>query len=169
VKSTEILDKVNNSTIADMCSSDYNKREKNIRTFNSVKYYVISLVLDTLVRRMVASSSDDIEISFEELMQEIWKNSTYDMEWKLSAARVELIVAEMSWMNLIVNTGETSKNPNIKLTQEGFAAYRDQRFHSIAASLMEAKESRLLSTIAIVVSFVTLIATIISVFYTAIK
>ena len=145
------------------------KKEKNIRTFNCVKYYVISLVLDILVRRMSISSSGDIEISFEELMKEIWKNSTYDMEWKLSAARVELIVAEMSWMNLIVNTGETSKNPNIKLTQEGFAAYKDQRFHSIAASLMEAKESRLLSTIAIVVSLVTLIATIISVFYTAIK
>ena len=152
-----------------MCCNRFYKRENSLRTFNSVKYYVISLVLDTLVRRMVVSSSDDIEISFEELMQEIWKNSTYDMEWKLSAARVELIVAEMSWMNLIVNTGETSKNPNIKLTQEGFAAYRDQRFHSIAASLMEAKESRLLATIAIVVSFVTLIATIISVCYAAIN
>lgn len=93
-------------------------------------------------------------------MKEIWGNSTLDMEWKLSAARVELIVAEMPWMNLIVNTGETSKNSNIILTEEGFAAYKDQRFHSIAASLMEAKESRLLATIAIVVSFVTLIATI---------
>lgn len=141
----------------------YFEVENNQRIFNSVKYYVISLVLDTLVRRMVISSSKDIEISFEELMQEIWKNSTFDMEWKLSAARVELIVAEMSWMNLIVNTGETSKNPNIKLTEEGFAAYKDQRFHSIAASLMEAKESRLLATIAIVVSFITLIATIISI------
>lgn len=141
------------------------KRENNIRAFNSVKYYVISLVLDILVRRMVIRSSKDIEISFADLMKEIWKNSTFDMEWKLSAARVELIVAEMSWMNLIVNTGETSKNPNIKLTEEGFAAYKDQRFHSIAASIMEAKESRLLATIAIVVSFITLIATIISIWF----
>ena len=141
----------------------YFKTENNQRTFNSVKYYVIIIVLDTLVRRMVVNSSKNIEISFEELMQEIWKNGTFDMEWKLSKARVELIVAEMSWMNLIVNTGETSKNPNIKLTEEGFAAYKDQRFHSIAASLMEAKESRLLATIAIVVSFVTLIATIVGV------
>ena len=139
------------------------KKGKEIRAFNSVKYYVISLVLDTLVRRMVLSSSTVIEISFEELMKEIWKNSTSDMEWKLSAKRVELIVAEMSWMSLIVNTGETSKNPNIKLTEEGFAAYKDQRYHSIAASLMEAKTSRLLATIAIVVSFVTLITTIISI------
>ena len=141
------------------------KKGKEIRAFNSVKYYVISLVLDTLVRRMVLSSSTVIEISFEELMKEIWKNSTSDMEWKLSAKRVELIVAEMSWMSLIVNTGETSKNPNIKLTEEGFAAYKDQRYHSIAASLMEAKTSRLLATIAIVVSFVTLITTIISIFF----
>lgn len=147
----------------DMNLGKYFEVENNQRIFNSVKYYVISLVLDTLVRRMVISSSKDIEISFEELMQEIWKNSTFDMEWKLSKARIELIVAEMSWMNLIVNTGETSKNPNIKLTEEGFAAYKDQRFHSIAASLMEAKESRLLALIAIVVSFVTLIATIISI------
>lgn len=138
------------------------KKEKDIRAFNSVKYYVISLVLDTLVRRMVLSSSKEVEISFGELMREIWKNSTFDMETKLSAARVEMIVAEMSWMNLIVNTGETSKNPNIKLTEEGFAAYKDQKYHSIAASLIEAKASRLLATIAIVVSFVTLIATIIS-------
>lgn len=145
-----------------MSLRNYFKRENNLRTFNSVKYYVISLVLDTLVRRMVIRSSKDFEISFEELMQEIWKNGTYDMDWKLSKSKVELIVAEMSWMNLIVKTGETSKNPNIKLTEEGFAAYKDQRFHSIAASLMEAKESRLLALIAIVVSLVTLIATIIS-------
>ena len=71
------------------------KREYNIRVFNSVKYYVISLVLDILVRRMVVRSSKDIEISFADLMKEIWENSTFDMEWKLSAARVELIVAEM--------------------------------------------------------------------------
>lgn len=96
------------------------KRENNIRAFNSVKYYVISLVLDILVRRMVVRSSKDMEISFADLMKEIWENSTFDMEWRLSAARVELIVAEMSWMNLIVNTGETSKNPNIKLTEEGW-------------------------------------------------
>lgn len=72
------------------------KRENNIRLFNSVKYYVISLVLDILVRRMVVRSSKDMEISFADLMKEIWENSTFDMEWKLSAARVELIVAEMS-------------------------------------------------------------------------
>jgi hypothetical protein len=144
----------------------YYKKEKELRTFNSVKYYVMSLVLDILVRKMVVNSitkANEVEIPFKELMQEIRIDSTFDIEWKLSAARVELIVAEMSWMNLIVNTGETSKNPNIKLTAEGFAAYKDQRFHSIAASLMEAKESRLLATIAIVVSFVTLIATIISI------
>lgn len=87
------------------------KRENNIRVFNSVKYYVISLVLDILVRRMVFRASKDIEISFADLMKEIWENSTFDMEWKLSAARVELIVAEMSWMNLIVNTGEKVKIP----------------------------------------------------------
>ena len=144
----------------------YYKKEKELRTFNSVKYYVMSLVLDILVRKMVVNSitkANEVEIPFKELMQEIRIDSTFDIEWKLSAARVELIVAEMSWMNLIVNTGETSKNPNIKLTEEGFAAYKDQRFHSIAASLMEAKESRRLATIAIVVSFVTLIATIISI------
>lgn len=109
------------------------------------------------------TNANEVEISFNELMQEVWKNSTPDMEWTLSAARVELIVAEMSWMNLIVNTGDTSKNPNIKLTEEGFAAYKDQRFHSIAASLMEAKESRRMAMIAIVVSFITLLATIISI------
>lgn len=38
------------------------KRENNIRVFNSVKYYVISLVLDILVRRMVVRSSKDLEI-----------------------------------------------------------------------------------------------------------
>ena len=139
------------------------KRENDIITFNGVKYYVFSLVLDILVRRMVIASSKGIEISFEELMGEIWKSSTFDMEWTLSQKRVEMIVAEMSWMNLIVNTGETSKNPNIKLTEEGFSAYKDQRFHSIAASLMETKQSKRLSIIALVVSFVTLLATIISI------
>ena len=142
------------------------KKEKELRTFNSVKYYVMSLVLDILVRRMVVNSitnANDVEMPFKDLMQEIWKDSTHDMEWNISIARVELIVAEMSWMNLIVNTGETSKNPNIKLTDEGFAAYKDQRFHSIAASLMEAKESRFLAIIAVVVSFITLLATIVSI------
>ena len=144
----------------------YYKKEKELRTFNSVKYYVVSLVLDILVRRMVINSitnANEVEIPFKELMQEIWKDSTHDMEWNISIARVELIVAEMSWMNLIVNTGDTSKNPNIKLTDEGFAAYKDQRFHSIAASLMEAKESRNLAIIAVVVAFITLLATIVSI------
>lgn len=141
---------------------DYYKREKNIRRYNGVKYYVISLVLDILVRRMVVVSSNDVEISFDELKQELWENSTMDMEWRIPVARIELIVAEMSWMNLIVNTGETSKNPNIKLTKEGYEAYKDQRYHSIAASLMEAKETRNLAIIAIVVSFITLIATLAS-------
>lgn len=143
-----------------------NKKEKNIRTFNSVKYYVISLVLDILVHKMVENRNDRTiggEMLLEDIMSEIWKNSIYDMEWNLSMARVELIVSEMSWMNLIVNTGDTSKNPNIKLTDEGFAAYKDQRFHSIAASLMEAKESRRLSLIAIAISIITLVITTISI------
>lgn len=142
------------------------KKERELRTFNSVKYYVISLVLDILVRRMIVKSitnANEVEMSFEDIMQKIWKNSTFDMEWNISIARVELIVAEMSWMNLIVNTGDTSKNPNIKLTDEGFAAYKEQRFHSIAASLMEAKESRRLSLIAIAISIITLVITTISI------
>lgn len=142
------------------------KKERELRTFNSVKYYVISLVLDILVRRMIVKSitnANEVEMSFEDIMQKIWKNSTFDMEWNISIARVELIVAEMSWMNLIVNTGDTSKNPNIKLTDEGFAAYKEQRFHSSAASLMEAKESRRLSLIAIAISIITLVITTISI------
>lgn len=144
-----------------------NKKEKNIRTFNSVKYYVISLVLDILVHKMVENRNDRTiggEMLLEDIMSEIWKNSIYDMEWNLPIARIKLIVPEMSWMNLIVCTGE-KENPNIKLTDEGFAAYKDQRFHSIAASLMEAKESRKLSVIAIVISFITLIVTAISIIF----
>ncbi len=121
-----------------------------------ILYFLWASVFLGLILVSLQSGSS---VSFVHSME----NSTFDMEWKLSAARVELILAEMSWMNLIVNTGETSKNPNIKLTEEGFAAYKDHRFYSIAASLMEAKESRLLATIAIVVSFVTLIATIIGI------
>lgn len=142
------------------------KKEKELRTFNSVKYYVMSLVLDILARRMVINgiiNANEVEMPFNELMQEIWKKSTSDMEWNISIKRVELIVAEMSWMNLIVNTGDTSNNPNVKLTEEGYAAYRDQRFHTIAASLIEAKESRMLATIAVVVSFITLLTTIVSI------
>lgn len=143
------------------------RKEKKLRTLNSVKYYVISLVLDILARRMVFSriaNADDAGITFNKLMQEIWKYSIYDMEWNLSAARVELIVEEMSWMNLIT-TERISENPNIRLTDDGFAAYKDQRFHSIAASLMETKESRRLAVIAVVVSFVTLIVTIVGVWH----
>ena len=149
-----------------MSKYKFYKKEKELRTFNSVKYYVMSLVLDILVRKMVFNSitnANEVEIPFKDLMQEIWKDSTSDMEWNISIARIELIVAEMSWMNLIVNTGDTSKNPNIKLTEEGFAAYKDQKFHSIAASLMEAKESRRLAIIAVVVSFITLLATIVNI------
>lgn len=142
----------------------YQKKENELRTFNSIKYYVISLVLDILVRRMIVGNFKEAAISFEELMQEIWKNSTFDMKWDLSPARVELIVAEMSWMNLIVNTGETSKNPNIKLKDEGYKVYQDQKFHSMAASLMEAKASRNLSVLAITISFITLVITLISIF-----
>lgn len=161
------------------------KQEKEICKFNSIKYYVISLVLDILVRQMVVSiikntknssssikneniffdEKNNVEISFNDLMKEIWKNSTFDMEWSISVARVELIIVEMSWMGLIIKTGETNNNLNIKLTQDGFIAYKDQRFHSIAASLLEAKESRKLALIAVIVSFITFVATIISFLY----
>ena len=46
--------------------------------------------------------------------------------------------------------------------QEGFTAYHDQRFHSIAASLMGAKEIRKLALIAVIVSISTLLVTVIS-------
>lgn len=142
----------------------YQKNENELCTFNTIKYYVISLVLDILVKRIIASNLKEVEISFEELMQEIWKNSTFDMKWSISPIRVELIVAEMSWMNLIVNTGEMSKNPNIKLKDEGYKAYQDQKYHSMAASLMEAKASRKLSVLAITLSVITLVITLISIF-----
>jgi hypothetical protein len=142
----------------------YYKKEKDLRTFNSVKYYVISLVLDILAQRMALNSianANEVELPLNKLMQEIGKYSTFDMEWTLSKVRVELIVAEMSWMNLI--TSGTRENPDIRLTDEGFAAYKDQRFHTIAASLMEAKENRRLGIIAVVVSLVTLLVTIVSI------
>lgn len=52
------------------------KKEKELKTFNSVKYYVMSLVLDILVRRMVVNSitnANAVEMPFKDLMQEIWK------------------------------------------------------------------------------------------------
>ena len=49
----------------------------------------------------------------------------------------------------------------LSLSEDGFRAYQEQRFHSISASLFEAKISRELAIIAIVISFVSLVIAII--------
>ena len=68
-------------------------------------------------------------------------------------------ISELSWMGLIQRVSERTENSVISLTKEGLVAYQNQSLHQVAASLLEARESRHLSKVAIVIAIISILVT----------
>lgn len=89
---------------------------------------------------------DDIERMF---LKQGFPRKGKKFEAKINAALAQLI-----WMGYI-----TGDKHSVRLTDDGVKAYKEQRFHAIAADLYNAENTKRLSIIAIVVaSFLSMLA-----------
>lgn len=130
-------------------------KEKMSLTDISVKYYIITTVLDYLVISKNLTNRDNVPVS--EVKEWLDKRSTYDYDWNTTCVKIELWLYEMIWLNL-VSFDEKSKTMHI--TSHGFDSYKSQEFHLAYANLLNAKGSRRLTKFAFWASFAAAIASI---------
>lgn len=119
--------------------------------YNQIKYKTICIVLDffALFNGMCGGTSiarDKIE---DMIYASIYKN-------KKNKKIVDNSLAAMEAMGLVIEKGI-----NIEIQQAGVDAYKNQVFHQIAASLTEAKRSRLLAKYSVIISIIALLISII--------
>lgn len=134
------------------------------------KFLIYASVLDILATRTVESvisDSKDCTITFNELKSKMRETDVVARIMKpYSERQINIWISELSWMGLITRVSESTTNSTLQLTKEGVEAYRNQTFHSVAANLLESRESRRLSIIAIWVAvaaiFISLIPNIVA-------
>lgn len=148
--------------------SKYTKKDQSDIIENRVKYYIISGILDIL---MEFKQFDNSSPTFSQVWQSFQKKyRNYDIDWGVGLnIPTRIILFDMVWMDLIILNKNSSeilqtrgeKDFRLSITEDGIRAYKDQRFHIIAANLYEAKETSKLSKIAIRVSIVALLVSVI--------
>lgn len=134
---------------------EYKIREKRIVKDARVKYFIFCEILDLLVYEKYFSNK---AVSLNNIDDYLDKRSIYEYDWNVPAVRIKLWLEEMVVLNLI----DMGDDGNISLTKEGYKACQDQRFHSIRASLYEAKFNRQLSICSCVIAIIALVVSIIS-------
>lgn len=133
-------------------------REKNQLRNNCIKYYIISRVLDYLVICKFNKNKKSIKyIPLDDVKSWLYSQYTFDYAWKVPSVRIQLLIQEMSFLDLI-KFDETREY--ITLTETGYNAYKSQQYHFAYASLLEAKNSRMLSKTAIGISIIAIIIAI---------
>lgn len=127
-------------------------REWKIRKNYRDKYYFYSMTLDSLVRNSRLVRADSISLGF--LIDDFKKNATRSL-WETPMQLLQIWLGEMVMLGLIEMREREDGVIMLSLSEEGFLAYQDQRFHSISASLFEAKNSRELAIAAIVIAIIS--------------
>lgn len=127
---------------------------KDILRKNCDKYYFYSMTLDSLVHNCRLEKADAINSIY--VIDDFKHLKTWSL-WNTSIPQLELWQGEMAMMGLITMKENEDHEVFLSLTEEGFKAYQEQRFHSISASLFEAKYSRTLATVAAIVAIVSVI------------
>ena len=132
-------------------------KEKKFVSNSKVKYYIFTTVLDYLLDNQCLYGLDAVSVS--SVKEWLSEKGTFGYMWGVSNAQTELWLHELVWLNMISLNEEKQE---LSLTQTGYEACQDQRYHSIYASLLEAKRSRQIAIIALVIAIVTAIITLIS-------
>ena len=122
------------------------------RKWNLEKYHMYSMILELLVYYKGAeisnyASIDDIKTMF--------KNQGIPKKNKKFDAKINAALAQLVWMGYI-----TLDKSCVSITEDGIKAYKEQRFHAIAANLYNAENTKRLSIIAIVIAILSFGATI---------
>jgi hypothetical protein len=97
-------------------------------------------------------------VSVSSVKKWLLKRGTWAFMYGVSAAQADMWLHELVWLKMIYLDEEKQK---LSLTEKGFEACQDQRFHIIYASLLEAKRSRQIAILAFVVAIITTIFSII--------
>lgn len=132
----------------------FNREKRHLRN-DCVRLYVITGVLDFLVLcKFHQKTRNSKFIPFDDVKNWLDSHCTFDYAWRVSYAQVQLWIQEMVFLDLIKFD---EKHENICLTENGYNAYKSQQYHFAYASLIEAKSSRLLSKVAILISILATI------------
>ena len=134
---------------------DLLKSETKISKDSRVKYWLFCKILDYLLANQFYVGKESV--SYKDIHAYLDKQSTFDYMDSIYA-QTELWIHEMLWLGLI---NFDDKTQQMSLTVEGYKACQEQRYHSILASLYEAKYSRLIAKWALLVAIASITLTIV--------
>ena len=129
---------------------------KRLRQWNIEKYHMFSMILEILIdnKQIINLPVSVCSISGMFQKQGIPKHN------EKFAAKVNNVLLHMSWIGLI-----SIDEDKVTIEDEGIVAYKDQRYHKIAANLYNAEKTRELSVAAIwiasILSGLSIISTIV--------
>lgn len=124
---------------------------------NCNKYYFYSMTLDSLVHNCRLEKAESISTGY--LINDFKHLTTWSL-WNTPIPILELWLGEMVMLGLVIMKQKPDGTIMLSLTEDGFKAYQEQRFHSISASLFEARLSRNLATIAIIAAVISILVSI---------
>jgi hypothetical protein len=123
------------------------------------KYMFICIVLDELIFRK--HFENETRVSYAFLLHRIKKKMTISMKNR-PMLLFEMWIVDMRIMKLVKTTHLIEDGKDIimiEITEKGEMAYQEQIYHQIYANLLSAKQSRILSIIAIMVSLAAALVT----------
>lgn len=128
------------------------------------KFLILSRVIEILahhsVKRIAVENTNDCTMTFNEIKEILLADKNIKNVVKpFNDPQINEWISELSWMGYITRVSERTNNSVIKLTEEGYAAYKSQNLQSIAANLMAARESRHLSKVAIAIAIISILIT----------
>ena len=133
-------------------SHNYNERKYFKKSLE--KYFVFSNTIEYLIFQERISNLADCSLeSLQEMIKKCSNGKIKDEEW------IKRWIAELSFMGLIECV--ESEPVQFRLTEAGKESYRQQTFQSIYSTLLNAKDSRCLSIIAIIIAVLAVILSII--------
>ncbi len=139
----------------------YSGRERNIRSNNCDKYFFISIILDFM---MLARDNGNHKINKNDVEAIVNSWGTYSLNMKVPVNRIHMWVDDDMERMGIIELEKPKTFREISLTEYGIETYKKQLFHFMSASLYEAKYSRELAFIAIVVAVISMFGTIVTLF-----
>lgn len=116
---------------------NYKHSEDSVLLNSRVKYWIFCNVLDLLLH--LNCYHTELGLSSVDIEEHLHKCATYDYDCKVSINQINLWLSEMVLLGLIQIDPESKL---VSLSDEGYKACQDQRFHSLRATLYEAKHSR---------------------------
>ena len=117
------------------------------------KYYVFSQVIELLVFLEKTQGLTDCSLNMiVDTIKKCSRGRIKDEEW------INRWVAELTFMDAIERTA--SKSIRFRITTTGYDLYRQQTFQTLYSNLKNAKGSRVLSIIAISISIVAIILSV---------